>query len=132
MLCIEAFNYSMNFITFFIKENKKYFLVNNFELFHLIKSPDINFNVLRQKVPVRFIAKDDFNFELCFYELIELIAQHNKKLDIKLIYRNLNNILDKQKNQQLFEKNIFTITKFCELLRITEQTYHARRSGVSL
>lgn len=118
--------------TLFIKEDKKWFLVNNFELFHLIKSPNIDFNVLRQKVSVRFIPKDDFNFDLCFYELIELIAQHNKKLDIKLIYSDLKKILDKQMNQQLFGKNIFAVTKFCELIDITEQTYHARRSGVSI
>ncbi len=67
---------------------------------------------------------------LVFYELIELIAQHNKKLDIKLIYRQLKSSLDKQRNQQLFNKNIFAVTKFCELLHITEQTYHKRRSGV--
>ena len=118
--------------TVFIKEDKKWFLVNNFELFHLIKSPDVGFNVLKKKVSVRYITRDDFNFDLCFYELIELIAQHNKKLDIKLIYKQLKSSLDKQRNQQLFDKNIFAVTKFCELLRITEQTYHARRSGILL
>lgn len=118
--------------TLFIKEDKRWFLVNNFELFHLIKSPDVDFNVLGQKVPVRYIPKDHFDFELSFYELIELIAQHNKKLDIKLIYGQLKSSLDKQRNQQLFNKNIFAVTKFCELLRITEQTYHARRSGILL
>lgn len=118
--------------TLFIKEDKKWFQVNNFELFHLIKSPNIDFDVLRQIVTVRYLPKDDFNFDCCFYELIELIAQHNKKLDIKLIYKQLKSSLDKQRNQQLFDKNIFAVTKFCELLRITEQTYHARRSGILL
>ncbi|PKH65707.1 hypothetical protein CXF61_04975 [Psychrobacter sp. 4Dc] len=114
--------------TLFIKEDKKWFLVNNFELFHLIKSHDVNFSVLRQDVPVRYISKNQFEFDLCFYELIELIAQHNNKLDIKLIYTHLKNILDRQMNQQLFGKNIFAITTFCRLINITEQTYHARRS----
>lgn len=118
--------------TLFIKENKKQFIVNNFELFHLIKSPHVDFNVLRQEVSVRYILKDDFNFDLCFYELIASIAQHNKKLDIKLIYRQLKTILDKQMNQQLFGKNIFAVTKFCELINITVPTYYARYSGVSL
>ena len=118
--------------TVFIKEDKKWFLVNNFELFHLIKSPDVGFNVLKQKVSVRYITRDDFNFDLCFYELVELIAQHNKKLDIKLIYKHLKKILDKQMTQRLFSKNIFAVTKFCELINITEQAYYARHSGVSL
>lgn len=114
--------------TLFIKEEKKQFMVNNFELFHLIKSPSIDFDVLRKKVSVKYIPKDDFNFDLCFYELIELIAQHNKKLDIKLIYRHLNEVLDKDLNQKLFGKNIFAITTFCQLIKINEQTYHKRRS----
>ena len=114
--------------TFFIKEDKQRFLANNFELFHLVKSPDVDFNVLIQKVEVQYLSKDDFEFELCFYELIELIALHNKKLDIKLIYRQLKTILNKQMNQQLFGKNIFAVTTFCQLINITEQTYHARRS----
>ncbi|MGP5440165.1 hypothetical protein ACTXLR_12060 [Psychrobacter faecalis] len=118
--------------TLFIEEDKKWFLVNNFELFHLIKSPDVGFNVLKQKVSVRYITRDDFNFDLCFYELVELIAQHNKKLDIKLIYKHLKKILDKQMTQRLFSKNIFAVTKFCELINITEQAYYARHSGVSL
>lgn len=118
--------------TSFIKEDKKWFQVNNFELFHLIKSPSIDFNVLRQEVPVKYILKDDFSLNLCFHELIELIALHNKKLDIKLIYRQLKTILDKQMNQQLFGKNIFAVTKFCELIDIAEPTYHARRSGILL
>ena len=118
--------------TLFIKEDKKWFLVNNFELFHLIKSPDVDFNVLRQEVPVKYISKDQFEFKRCFCNLMKLIKKHNKKLDIKLIYKHLKNILDKQMNQELFDKNIFAITKFCELINITEQTYHARRSVVSL
>ncbi|AGP49336.1 hypothetical protein PSYCG_09180 [Psychrobacter sp. G] len=118
--------------TSFIKEDKKWFLANNFELFHLIKNSDIDFCVLRKEVPIRYIAKDQFEFDLGFYELIEIITQHNKKLDIKLIYRQLKTMLDKQMNQQLFGKNIFAVTKFCELIDITEQTYHARRCGVSM
>jgi len=118
--------------TLFIKEDKKWFLVNNFELFHLIKSPDVELNVLKKKVSVRYITRDDFNFDLCFYELIELIALHNKKLDIKLIYKHLKRILDKQMTQRLFSKNIFAATKFCELIKITEQAYYARHSGASL
>lgn len=112
----------------FVRNDKKWFLVNNFELFHLIKSPDIDFNVLIKEVSVRFIPTDDFNFDLCFYELIELIAQHNKKIDIKLVYAQLNEVLDKNINQKLFGKNIFAITTFCQLIKINEQTYYKRPS----
>lgn len=112
--------------TSFIKEDKKWFQVNNFELFYLLKSPDVDFNVLRQEVPVKYISKDQFDFNLCFHELIELIAEHKKNLDIKLIYRHLKEILNKDMNQQLFGKNIFAVTTFCELIDIAEPTYHSR------
>lgn len=114
--------------TLFIKEDKRWFLVNNFELFHLIKSPDVDFNVLGKKVSVRYIPKDQFNFDISFYELINLIAQHNKTIDIKLIYTQLNEILDQEINQKLFGKNIFAITTFCQLIKINEQTYYKRPS----
>ena len=102
--------------------------VNDFELFHLIKSPDVDFNVLGQKVSVRYIPKDQFNFDISFYELIYLIAKYNKEIDIKLIYTQLNEILDQEINQKLFGKNIFAITTFCRLINISEQTYYKRPS----
>ena len=114
--------------TLFIKEDKKWFQVNNFELFHLIKSPDADFSVLRQKVAVQYISKDQFDFDISFYELIDLIAKYNKKIDIKLIYTQLNEALDQEINQKLFGKNIFAITTFCRLINISEQTYYKRPS----
>ena len=119
-------------LTRFIKEDKKWFLLNNFELFHTVKSPYIDFDVLRQEVAVKYISKSQFDFGISFYELIDLIAQHNKKIDIKLVYTQLNELLDQEINQKLFGKNIFAITTFCRLIKINEQTYHKRRpTGVS-
>ena len=94
----------------------------------MIKSPDVDFNVLGQKVSVRYIPKDQFNFDISFYELINLIAQHNKTIDIRLVYSQLNQILDQEINQKLFGKNIFAITTFCQLIKINEQTYYKRPS----
>ena len=114
--------------TLFIKEDERWFLVNNFELFHLIKSPYIDFDVLKKEVAVKYISKNQFNFDISFYELIDLIAKYNKEIDIKLIYTQLNEILDQEINQKLFGKNIFAITTFCQLIKINEQTYYKRPS----
>ena len=119
-------------LTCFIKEEEKWFLLNNFELFHLIKSPDADFSVLRQKVAVQYISKDQFDFDISFYELIDLIAKYNKKIDITLIYTQLNEALDQEINQKLFGKNIFAITTFCRLINISEQTYYKRPSEAVL
>ncbi|MFC6203456.1 hypothetical protein ACFPZK_01855 [Psychrobacter urativorans] len=116
----------------FVRNDKKWFLVNNFELFHIAKSPYIDFDVLRKEVAVKYISKNQFDFDISFYELIDLIAKYNKKIDIKLIHAQLNEILDQEINQKLFGKNIFAVTKFCELIHISEQTYHARRFGILL
>ena len=115
-------------LTCFIKEEEKWFLLNNFELFHIAKSPYIDFDVLRKEVPVKYMSKNQFNFDISFYELIDLIAQHNKKIDIKLVYTQLNKHLDQDINQKLFGKNIFAITTFCQLINISEQTYYKRSS----
>ena len=96
-------------LTCFIKEEEKWFLLNNFELFHIAKSPYIDFDVLRKEVAVKYISKNQFNFDISFYELINLIAQHNKTIDIRLVYSQLNKILDPKINQKLFGKNIFAI-----------------------
>ncbi len=115
-------------LTYFIKEEKKWFLLNNLELFHIAKSPYIDFDVLKKEVAVKYISKNQFNFDISFYELIDLIAKYNKEIDIKLIYTQLNEILDQEINQKLFGKNIFAITTFCQLIKINEQTYYKRPS----
>ena len=115
-------------LTCFIKEKEKWYLLNNFELFHIAKSPYIDFDVLRKKVAAKYISKNQFNFDISFYELINLIAQHNKTIDIRLVYSQLNQILDQEINQKLFGKNIFAITTFCRLINISEQTYYKRPS----
>ena len=115
-------------LTCFIKEEEKWFLLNNFELFHIAKSPYIDFDVLRQEVAVKYISKSQFDFGISFYELIDLIAQHNKKMDIRLVYTQLNELLDQEINQKLFGKNIFAITTFCRLINISEQAYYKRSS----
>lgn len=115
-------------LTCFIKEDEKWFLLNNFELFHIAKSPYADFDVLRKEVAVKYISKSQFVFDISFYELIKLTAQHNKKIDIKLIYAQLNKVLDQEMNQKLFGKNIFTIPTFCRLINISEQTYYKRPS----
>lgn len=115
-------------LTCFIKEEEKWFLLNNLELFHIAKSPYIDFDVLKKEVAVKYISKNQFNFDISFYELIDLIAKYNKEIDIKLIYTQLNEILDQEINQKLFGKNIFAITTFCQLIKINEQTYYKRPS----
>ena len=115
-------------LTCFIKEEEKWFLLNNFELFHIAKSPYIDFDVLRKEVAVKYISKNQFDFDISFYELINLIAQHNKTIDIRLVYSQLNQIFDQEINQKLFGKNIFAITTFCQLIKINAQTYYKRPS----
>lgn len=119
-------------LTCFIKEEEKWFLLNNFELFHMAKSPYIDFDLLREEVAVKYISKKQSNFDISFYELIDLIAKYHKKIDIKLIYTQLNEILDQEINQKLFGKNIFAITTFCRLINISEQTYYKRPSEAVL
>lgn len=111
--------------TLFIKEGKKVFLVNNFEVFHTLKEDDSS-QVLNQMIPVVQISENQFRIDTVFYELMGIIAKYQKLLDIEAIYKSLNVFLTPETNQQLFEKNIFSIPTFCHLINIHEQTYHKR------
>lgn len=112
--------------TLLIKENKKTLLANNFEIFYILKAVDTSQVLLKHMIPVVQISEDQFRIDTVFYELISTIARYQKILDIAAIYRSLNHFLTPELNQQLFEKNIFSIPTFCHLINIHEQTYHKR------
>ena len=114
--------------TLFVKDEKKLFLVNNFELYHIIKDPDTDQKTLKKRVEIINITENKFDFQMAFDELIEIIAQHKNDLNVKVIHNQLKKILTKEMNRQFFNKNIFTIPKFCQLINITEPTYHKIRS----
>ncbi|WAI87353.1 hypothetical protein SC65A3_00807 [Psychrobacter sp. SC65A.3] len=114
--------------TLFVKNEKKLFLVNNFELYHIIKDPDTNQKTPKKQVEIINITEDQFDFKMMFDELIEIIAQHKNNLNVKIIHKHLIKILTKEMNKLFFNKNIFTIPNFCQLINITEPTYHKIRS----
>lgn len=114
--------------TLFIKKEKIWIMVNNFELYHFLKLFDIDQKLVRKDVSIGSISEEQLVFGIPFYELIDIIARYKKRLDIKLIYTCLNEILTTSINQELFNKNTFPITTFCQLININEQTYHRRPS----
>lgn len=114
--------------TLFIKKEKIWLMVNNFELYHFLKLFDIDQKLVRKEVIIGSISEEQLLFGISFYELIDVIARYKKCLDIKLIYNCLNEILTISRNQALFNKNAFPIITFCRLINISEQTYHKRPS----
>lgn len=116
---------SLTKISLLIKKDKLTQLVNNFEVFYLLKSPDIEHS-LSETIPIVSINTDQFCIKTIFYELLDIIAKYQKVLDIEAVYENLNNILTPELNQQLFSKNVFSIPTFCRLIGIHEQTYYKR------
>ena len=114
--------------TLFIKKEKIWLMVNNFELYHFLKLFDIDQKLVRKEVIIGSISEEQLLFGISFYELIDVIARYKKRLDIKLIYNCLNEILTISRNQALFNKNAFPIITFCRLINISEQTYHKRPS----
>ncbi|PKG65219.1 hypothetical protein CXF56_09030 [Psychrobacter sp. Choline-02u-13] len=114
--------------TLFIKEKTVWSMVNNFELYYFLKSFKIDQKTARKDASIGSISEDQLVFGIPFYELIDIIGRYKKSLDIKLIYSCLNEILTTSINQNLFSKNTFPITTFCQLININEQTYHRRPS----
>ena len=115
--------------TLYIRADKKLQLVNNFELYHLIKHSDIDQQLLSQNLLVGVISKEQFCIKYAFYELIEVIAKYQKQLNIELIYKQLDKCLTLDMKQQIFEKNVFAAATFCKLINVQEQTYYNRCKG---
>ena len=115
--------------TLIIKSDKKQLLANNFELYHLIKSHNLDQDTLKQNVLVSSLTEEESNLGIAFFELIEITSRYKAILDLSIIYTKLNNILTKDMTQKLFKKNIFSIITFCTLIGITDRAYHARNTG---
>lgn len=85
--------------TLFIKEGKKVFLVNNFEIFYILKAVDTSQVLLSQRIPIIQVSKNQFRIDTVFYELIDIITRYQKILDIEAIYQDLKEFLIPELNQ---------------------------------
>lgn len=115
--------------TILVKSDKKQLLANNFELYYLIKSHNLDQGTLKQNILVSSLTEDECNLGIAFFELIDITSRHKAILDLRVIYTKINNILTKDMTQKLFKKDIFSIITFCALIGITERAYHARNTG---
>lgn len=115
--------------TILVKSDKKQLLANNFELYYLIKSHNLDQGTLKQNILVSSLTEDECNFGIAFFELIEIISRYKAILDLRVIYTKIDNILTKDMTQKLFKKNIFSIITFCTLIGITDRAYHSRNTG---
>ena len=114
--------------TLIVISEKKQLLVNNFELYYLIKNHNSVQDTLKQNVLVSSLTTEEGSFGIAFFELIEITSRYKAILDLSIIYTKLNNILTKDMTQKLLKKNIFSIKTFCALIGITERAYHIRRT----
>lgn len=94
----------------FIKIGEVVQLVNNFEVFYLLKTVSLNQELCAEKVSIVKINETQFEVKYAFYELIDIIGRYKKYLDIRLIYIHLNRFLTADINQQLFSsKNSLSV-----------------------
>ena len=115
--------------TLYIKTKNNMQLVNNIEIICLLKDAckeQVNRQLLSQKLLIVPISEAQFCLQHLFYELIDITAKHQKNLDIKSIYEQLDEYLTLEMNQQMFNKNVFAAATFCKLINVQEQTYYNR------
>ena len=112
--------------TLYIEVDKKLQLVNNFEVFYLLKTFDIDQQLLSQNLLIAPISEEKFCVRHVFYELIDIIAKYERKLDLELIFKQLKEFLTIDMNKQMFDKNVFAAATFCKLINVQEQTYYNR------
>ena len=114
--------------TILIKNEQKQLLANNFELYYLFKSHNLDQDTLRQNVLISSLTEDECNFGMAFFELIDIVSRHKALLDLKVILEKLQKILTEDMTQNLLEKNDFSAAIFCKLICFSEQAYHARNT----
>ena len=112
--------------TILVKSEKKQLLANNFELYYLLKSDNLDQSIIKQNIIISSFAQDECNFGIAFFELIDILSRHKALLDLKVILEKLQKILTEDMTQNLLKKNFFAITTFCQLIGITEQAYYSR------
>ena len=115
--------------TLYIGVDKKLQLVNNFEIFYLLKTFDIEEQLLSQNLLIAPISEEKFRVSHVFYELIDIIAKYERKLDLELVFKALKEFLTIDMNKQMFDKNVFAAATFCKLINVQEQTYYNRCKG---
>lgn len=115
-------------LTILVKSDKKQLLANNFEIYYLLKSHNLDQDKLRQNVLISSSAQDECNFGIAFFELIDIISRHKALLDLKVILEKFQKILTEDMTQNLLKKNDFSAAIFCKLICLTEQAYHARNT----
>lgn len=115
-------------LTILVKSDKKQLLANNFEIYYLLKSHNLDQDKLRQNVLISSSAQDECNFGIAFFELIDIISRHKALLDLKVILEKFQKILTEDMTQNLLKKKDFSAAIFCKLICLTEQAYHARNT----
>jgi len=114
--------------TILVKSEKKQLLANNFEIYYLLKSDNLDQNTIKQNIIISSFAQDECNFGIAFFELIDILSRHKALLDLKIIFEKLQKILTEDMTQNLLKKNDFSAAIFCKLICLTEQAYHARNT----
>jgi len=114
--------------TILVKSEKKQLLANNFELYYLLKSDNLDQSIIKQNIIISSFAQDECNFGIAFFELIDILSRHKALLDLKVILEKLQKILTEDMTQNLLKKNDFSAATFCKLICLTEQAYHARNT----
>lgn len=114
--------------TILVKSEKKQLLANNFEIYYLLKSDNLDQSIIKQNIIISSFAQDECNFGIAFFELIDILSRHKALLDLKVILEKLQKILTEDMTQNLLKKNDFSAAIFCKLICLTEQAYHARNT----
>lgn len=114
--------------TILVKSEKKQLLANNFEIYYLLKSDNLDQNTIKQNIIISSFAQDECNFGIAFFELMDILSRHKALLDLKIIFEKLQKILTEDMTQNLLKKNDFSAAIFCKLICLTEQAYHARNT----
>lgn len=109
-----------------VNDDKSSQILNNIILSYAISDYKLHL-YLQETIDVKKSKYALFDKKRVFDEVIDLIQRNSRYLPIKTLYFAIDKLLTKEDCQTWFSKNVFTIKKYCELIKISVSTFKRAR-----
>ena len=103
-------------------EFRNHAIKNKILLYYILYSPKYE-SVLPKTFSIKRTKDDNIDLIEIFKELIDLIKNHHEHLPVKSIYIAIKNLIPADVCRKIFNKNVFTIEKYCQLIDISTATF---------
>lgn len=109
-------------VSVYIEEQKTWWICSHLLFFYMIFDYPSKFS-LNMSVQIKKFPEASYHKKSIFDELMALIKRNSRYLPLKLIYHKVKALLLIEDCQLWFNKRVFSVTKYCELINISASTF---------